>query len=188
MSAILQLWLPILATAALIFVASSLIHMVFKWHNADYKQLANEDEVRTAIRSGTPKPGQYVLPHCADMKEMQGTEMRKKYVEGPIAFMTVRANGVPTMGAALTQWFIYTIVIATIAGAVALQTYGLKGPASHAAHLVGMMSLLAYAGGSIQAGIWMGKPWGSVAKDVLDAVIYATISAQAFMWLWPSSA
>ena len=60
MSGIAQLWLPILSTAALIFIASSLIHMVFKWHNADYKKLANEDDVRAAIRATSPAPGQYV--------------------------------------------------------------------------------------------------------------------------------
>jgi hypothetical protein len=30
----------------------------------------------------------------------------------------------------------------------------------------------------------MGKPWPSVAKDVLDAAIYATITALTFGWLW----
>jgi hypothetical protein len=187
MSGIFQLWLPILATGVLIFVASSLIHMVFKWHNSDYRPLGNEDEVRAAIRHGAPAPGQYLLPYCADVKDMQGTEMRKKYVEGPIAFLTVRANGVPTMAPALTQWFIYTVAIAAITGGIALQTYGLKGDPRHAAHLVGVMSLLAYAAGSVQMGIWMGKPWRSVGKDVLDGVIYGVISAFTFMWLWPSA-
>ena len=53
------LWLPILVTAVLIFIASSLIHMVFKWHNADYLKFTNEDEVRAAIRSGGAAPGPY---------------------------------------------------------------------------------------------------------------------------------
>ena len=34
-------------------------------------------------------------------------------------------------------------------------------------------------------GIWMGKPRGAVAKDVVDEFIYASISALSFMWLWP---
>ena len=185
MNEILQLWLPILATAVLIFIASSLIHMVFKWHNSDYKKVSNEDEVRAAIRAGSPVPGQYVIPHCMDMKDMQGEVMKNKFVEGPIAFMTVRKNGPPAMGAALTLWFIYTLIIAAFAGCVACQVYGVKADSHQAGHLVGMLSLMAYAAGSVQLGIWMGKPWGSVAKEVFDGFIYATISALTFMWLWP---
>ena len=58
MSQISLLWLPILSTATLIVIASSLSHMVFKWHNADDKKLANEGDVRAAIRTGSPAPGQ----------------------------------------------------------------------------------------------------------------------------------
>src|SRR5580765_8102650 len=108
MSEILSLWLPILATAVFIFIASSLIHMVFKWHNSDYGKLGNEDDVRAAIRAQSPGPGQYIVPHCTDMKDMQDEAMMKKYVEGPIAFITVKKNGPPNMGTPLTLWFIYS--------------------------------------------------------------------------------
>ena len=185
MTGILQLWLPILTTAVLIFVASSLIHMVFKWHNSEYGKLANEDAVRAAIRAGSPAPGQYVLPHCADMKEMQGEAMQKKYVEGPIAFMTVRKNGPPTMGTALSLWFVYCLIIAAVTGCIALHVSGVNANANRAGSLVGVMSFLTYVGGSVQMGIWMGKPWSSVAKDALDGLIYAGISALVFAWLWP---
>lgn len=185
MSGILLLWLPILTTAVLIFIASSLIHMVFRWHNADYKKLANEDDVRAAIRAGSPPPGQYVLPHCADMKDMQGDAMQKKYVEGPIAFMTVRKNGPPTMGTALSLWFLYCVIVAAIAGGIALHVSGLNANANRAGYLVGAVSFLTYVGGSVQLGIWMGKPWAGVAKDALDGLIYALISALVFAWLWP---
>jgi len=180
-----QLWLPILVSAVAVFVASSLIHMVLKWHNSDYKKLSNEDAVRDAIRAGAPAPGQYVLPHCADMKDMQGEAMQKKFIDGPVGFLTLRKNGPPTMGGSLIQWFVFNLAIATVAAAIALQTYGLQGESHRAGHLVGMLSLMAYGGSSVQAGIWMGKPWVSVAKDLLDALIYATLSALTFVWLWP---
>ena len=32
MEAMTQLWMPILVTAVLIFIASSVIHMVIQWH------------------------------------------------------------------------------------------------------------------------------------------------------------
>ena len=41
-----SLWLPIVLAAVAVFVVSSLIHMVFRWHASDYRKLSNEDEVR----------------------------------------------------------------------------------------------------------------------------------------------
>lgn len=185
MSNVLQLWLPIVLTAVFIFIASSLIHMVFKWHNGDCRKLANEDEVSAAIRGGNPPPGQYVFPHCADMKEMQSDAMLKKYNEGPIGFLTLRPNGPPSMGPALITWFLFTLLLAAVAAFIAVTSIGLGAHPHVAAHLIGLVSLLAYGAGSIQAGIWMGKPWGSVAMDLLDAFIYAGISAMTFLYFWP---
>ena len=66
-----QLWLPILLGGIFCWFASALIHMLIKYHNADYKKLSNEDQVGDAIREGNPKPGLYHMPHCPDMKYMQ---------------------------------------------------------------------------------------------------------------------
>jgi hypothetical protein len=185
MSAIAQLWMPILITAVLIFVASSLIHMVFKWHNADYRQLANEDDVRAAVRAASPAPGQYVIPYCTDMKEMGGETMMKKLNDGPNAYITLRPNGMPNMGALLGQWFLLTLVVAAI---VAVVTAGAVAPgatnAASAAQLAGMITFLAYLVGSLCNAVWMGKSWGSTAKDALDAAIYGAITGVIFLKLW----
>ena len=36
MIGIMSLWLPIVLSAIIVFLASSVIHMVLKYHNADY--------------------------------------------------------------------------------------------------------------------------------------------------------
>ena len=70
MNALLSLWLPILLSAVVVFVISSLVHMVFKWHASDYSGFANEDAVRAAIRAGNPVPGRYVVPFCKDLNSL----------------------------------------------------------------------------------------------------------------------
>ena len=50
-----SLWLPIVLSAVLVFITSSIIHMVLKYHNRDYRKLPNEDAVRAAIRAGNPR-------------------------------------------------------------------------------------------------------------------------------------
>ena len=51
MVSLTALWLPIVLSAVAIFIASSVIHMVFKYHNSEYRQLPDEDGV-LAIGSG----------------------------------------------------------------------------------------------------------------------------------------
>ena len=51
---LLDLWMPILLGTFLAWIASAVIHMALKYHNSDYKELANEDEVGDAVRNGSP--------------------------------------------------------------------------------------------------------------------------------------
>ena len=182
---LLQLWMPILLSGVCVFVASSFIHMVVKWHASDYNALPNEDEVRAAIRKGAPAPGQYVLPHCSDHKDMAKPEMQAKYTEGPIGFLVINPNGPPAMGAALGKWFGFTLLVAFMAAYLASRTLA---PGTHylqVFRVVGAVSFLTYGFGSISSSIWMGKPWSSTFKDLADALIYGLLSAGIFGWLWP---
>ena len=180
-----QLWLPILLAALCVFLASSLIHMVVKWHASDYQSLPNEEEVRAALRKGSPAPGQYVLPHCADMKDMAGAAMQQKYQEGPVGMLTLSPTGQPAVGPALAKWFLFTLLVAFMAAYVASRSLA---PGTHylrVFRLVSVVSFLTYGFGGIPNAIWMGKPWRSVAKDLVDSLLYGLLSGGVFGWLWP---
>jgi hypothetical protein len=180
-----QLWIPIIVSAVLVFIASSLIHMVFKWHNSEYRKLPNEDAVRTVMRSGGATPGQYVIPHCADMKELKSPEMTQKFVEGPIAFLTLRPPGPPKMGGALGLWFALNVGVSVIAAYIAFKTMTPESTFYQVCRVTSAIGFMSYGIGSVTQGIWMGKPWSAVAKELLDAIIYAVILGCVFAWLWP---
>jgi len=176
MHALPHLPLAILAVAVAVFVASSLIHMVFKWHNADYLPLKNEDAVRDALRSATDGPGQYVLPYCGDMKAMQDPAVQQKFVEGPVGFVVLRPSGAPKMGGFLFKWFLLNLFVATIAAHAAAGA-AMVQPGRHMVfHAAAIVTFVAYATGSLSDGIWKGQPRKAVAKDLLDALIYAVVS------------
>ena len=180
-----QLWLPILLSAVFVFVASSLIHMVLKWHNPDYKGLPNEEEVRAGIRKGSPAPGMYVIPRCENMKDLGKPEMVEKFQEGPVGFLILRANGAPNLGKSLVQWFLYCAVISLFAAYLAAHTLEPGSNYIRVFRIVGTVSFMAHAGGSIPMGIWWGQPWRSVSKGILDGLIYSLVMAGTFGWLWP---
>lgn len=186
MNALLVLWLPILLSAVAVFIISSLVHMVFKWHASDYTGFSNEDAVRDAIRAGNPAPGRYVIPHCTDMKDMEKPEMQRKYEEGPIGHVVIGPNGMPNIGKFLGQWFVWTLVVSVVAGFLASQIFSLDpSRARAAAKLVGAVSFIGYGFGTITESIWGMRPWGSSAKYLLDAALYGIGAGLVFFWLWP---
>lgn len=184
---LLALWLPILLSAVVVFVISSLIHMVFKWHASDYKGFANEDAVRGALRVGNPEPGKrYVVPYCADMKEMGSEAMRKKYAEGPNAVVVFGPTGQPGMGRQLGVWFLWSLIIALGAGFIVAELVGISPWRARAgAKLVGAFTFAAYGLGTVTESIWMYRSWISSAKYLLDSALYAVGSALVFYHLWP---
>ena len=50
MVSVLALWLPILVAAVFVFIVSSIMHMVFSYHNSDFGGVPAEDEVRLMYR------------------------------------------------------------------------------------------------------------------------------------------
>jgi hypothetical protein len=179
------LWLPIVLSAVLVFIASSIIHMVLKYHSKDYTRLPNEDAVRAAIRTGNPPPAQYIIPYCSDMKAMETPEMKQKYLEGPVAVLNIMRPGPPTMGKALGQWFVFILVVSIFIAFAAAHAISAGAPYLHVFRVVGMIGFLAYGMGQVPAAIWMGKPWKVAVKELFDGLVYGLVAAGTFGWLWP---
>lgn len=64
MVSVLSLWLPILLSAVIVFLVSSLIHMVLGYHRTDFRKVPAEDDVMSALREFGIPPGDYLIP-CA---------------------------------------------------------------------------------------------------------------------------
>src|SRR5207247_7990723 len=111
MTGLSMLWLPILASAVIVFVASSIIHMMTPWHKGDYPKVPDEDKLINALRPLAIPPGDYMVPGCADMKEMRTPEFAEKRSKGPVMVMTVMPSGPVSMSGNLVQWFIYSVVV-----------------------------------------------------------------------------
>ncbi len=187
MLSLTQLWLPILLGALAVFFASSLVHMVFKWHNTDYSRLPNEDEVRAAMRKGATAPGAYITPWCSDMKDLAEPATQARFAEGPVAFVFVRPSGIPTMGPALGQWFVLNLVVAVFVAYLGSRLLAPGTPYLQVFRVAGTVALLAYGVGHVSDGIWGGRPWRVVAKDLLDALLYALVTGGVFGSLWPKA-
>ena len=83
MTTIAALWLPILLSAVVVFLASSVIHMMTPWHKGEYPKVPNEDGVMNALRPFAIPPGDYMVPRCENPKEMHTPEFQEKLKKGP---------------------------------------------------------------------------------------------------------
>jgi hypothetical protein len=182
-----ELWLPILLSAVAVFLASSVIHMALPIHKGDYKGLPREAEVAAAMRELGVTPGEYMIPHANSMKACGSPEMQAKYQQGPVGFLTILPNGMPSMGAALGQWFVYTLVVSVFAAYLAWTALGPGADYLAAFRFTGTVAVLAYATSNVSNSIWKGSSWGITLKFVFDGVVYGLVTAGVFGWLWPGA-
>lgn len=178
------LWLPILLSAAGVFIASSLIWTVVQWHNSDWKKLPDEERARDALK-GVP-PGQYTIPHATDGKARKDPEWLAKAKEGPAVMMVVWDGDPTAMGKQLLQWFIYCLVISTLIGAVASVMLHPGAGFAMVFHSVAIIGAMTYSGGHAMGSIWFGHSWARTIKDIVDGIVYALVTGAIFAWLWPA--
>jgi len=182
---LLQLWMPILLGTFLAWIASALIHVVAKYHNSDYQQISNEEEVMAAVRNGSPSLGIHSLPYCTDMSEMNKPEIQEKFKKGPVAMLTVFPNGLPNMGKLMPLQIGFFLVGCILIAYCATQVLTAGADYMVVFRFVSTVSFLAFGWANVPMSIWYGHPWSVTAKYLLDALIYGLVVAGCFAWLWP---
>ncbi|MGE3274552.1 MAG: hypothetical protein AB7O67_05535 [Vicinamibacterales bacterium] len=183
---VLALAVPILLSAVLVFVASSVMHMVLHYHDGDVRKVPNEDAVMNALRPFNLRPGDYVLPHPGSHEALKSPGFQEKLRKGPVAFMTVRPSGPPAMGLSLALWFVYAVLIGVFAGYIAGRALA---PGTHYLQVfrfVGASAFMGYSLALMQGSIWWGRNWGATLRSMADGLVYALLTAGTFGWLWPS--
>ncbi|MGH9714327.1 MAG: hypothetical protein ACRD5M_13600 [Candidatus Acidiferrales bacterium] len=178
------LWLPILLAAVIVFVASSIMHMVLPYHRGDYKQLPDETKVLAALRSAGLERGLYVFPFCTH-KDMKSPEVQEKYKQGPVGMLTVAPNGPPAMPKFLVLWFGYCLIIGFFVAYLTGHTVAPGAQYPVVFRVAGTAAFLGYGLGTLSNVIWKGQPWSMVIKEVFDGLAYGLLTAGTFGWLWP---
>lgn len=179
------LWLPILLSAVLVFVVSSIIHMATPLHKGDYSKLPREDEAMEALRNLSISPGNYAIPRPGSMADMKTEETRTKYEAGPVGFLHVLPSGPPAMGKSLLQWFLYSLVVAFFVAYITSRTVPVSEEYLQIFRVSGACAFMAFGLGQIHEGIWFGRNWPAVFRHVFGGFVYALTVAGCFAGFWP---
>ncbi|HKW51510.1 MAG TPA: hypothetical protein VJQ53_07230 [Candidatus Eisenbacteria bacterium] len=182
---IMSLWIPILLSAVLVFIVSSIIHMVLGYHRSDYKKLPSEDAVLEALRKFNIPPGDYHFPRPDTMKAMKDPAFIEKRTKGPVGLMTIMKPGPPAMGRELFQWFVYIVVVGIFAAYVAGRALAPGAPYLSVFRFVGTTAFACYSMALVQDHIWYKRSRSATLKSMFDGLVYACVTAGVFGWLWP---
>jgi len=184
MTSIPSLWLPILLSSILVFLASWLLHMLLPHHHSDFGRLAAEDEAQDALRRLNIPPGDYMIPCAGGPEGMKNPEFLAKLKKGPVVIMTVCPPGM-NMGTSLAKWFVYLLVVGVLAAYVAGRALPIGAPYLEVFRFAGCTAFIAYSVALWQDSIWYHRKWSTTIKNTIDGLIYGLLTAGVFGWLWP---
>jgi len=185
MTQLTALWLPILLSAIIVFVTSSIIHMVLPWHKSDYPKMPNEDKFADAVRPLAIPRGDYMVPRPASRDDMRSAEFAEKMKKGPVMMITVMRSGPMSMGRNLTQWFIFCLIVSLFAAYVAGRALPHGAQYLSVLRFAGVAAFLSYTVALWPMSIWYQRAWSITIKSTIDGLIYALLTAGTFGWLWP---
>ena len=183
MTPLTALWLPILLSAVIVFIASSILHMAPLWHRNDYPRLDNQDSIMDALRDKVP-PGTWFMPRSKDMKEMRTPEFKEKMKRGPVVMMTVFPGEI-SMARNLSLWFVHLLVIAIFAAYITSRALPPHASYIEVFRFAGATAFIAHAVALWQIVIWYNRSLSMTLKETFDGLIYALLTAGVFGWLWP---
>jgi hypothetical protein len=184
MVSVTALWIPILLSAVIVFVASSIMHMVLPYHRSDYKQLPDEDKVLATLRAAGVKRAVYVFPFCTH-KDMKSPAVVEKQKQGPVGTMTVFPSGPVNMGKYLVMWFVFCVIVGFFTAYLTGRTVPFGAHYLKVFRVAGTAAFMAYGVGQLNDSIWKGQPWSNTIKHVFDGLVFGLLTAGTFGWLWP---
>ena len=185
MVALTSLWLPIVLSAVLVFLASFVLHMLVPFHRSDYRKLLAEDDVMEALRRFNIPPGDYMMPCSTGPAAMRDPKFLEKMSKGPVMVATFMPGGSIRMGGQLAQWFVYCLVVSLLAAH--LTGFALR-PGEHrheVFHFAGIVSFIGYSLALLQQSIWYHRSWATTLRYMVDGLIFGLLTGGVFGWLWP---
>ena len=185
MVSLLSLWLPILLSSVIVFVVSSIIHMMSPWHKNDYPKLENEEKILDALRGFSIPGGDYMMPMPSARAELRSSEFAERMKKGPLLTMTIWPGGAMNMSKPLIMWFLYSVVMGIFGGYVAGRALPTGAEYLQVFRFVGTTTFLGYAAALWQMSIWYRRSLRTTFKLTIDGLVYALVTAGTFGWLWP---
>ena len=180
------LWLPIVLSAVLVFVAQQASS---PWCSATTTRITPRCPTRTPCgpRSGAGirRPKQYVIPYC-EPKDMGSPRPSGSSRRVPSCVLNLKPTGSFGMGPSLVQWFVFSLVLSFFVAYVASHALpaGSGIPAGVPDRGRGLRSWGTPPGNCRPPSGWASRGWWP-EESVRRAGVRAGDGGRSFGWLWP---
>ncbi len=180
-----QLWLPILLSAIVVFIASALAWTVLPHHRADFKAVPDQKKFDDALASLGIKPGLYMFPYSDDPKNaMKDPAYVERWKAGPCGTFNLFAKS-PNMGRNMALSFVFYLITSVFVAYVCTLALGAGDSYMRVFQIAGTVAIMAYSFGAIPKDIWFSTPPRAVITNLIDGIIFGLLTAGVFGWLWP---
>ncbi|MEZ6318591.1 MAG: hypothetical protein R3B49_07545 [Phycisphaerales bacterium] len=182
---LLDLWLPIVLSAVIAFVASFVMWMVLPIHKPDIKALPDEGKFNGAIAPLGLKPGLYMFPNCQGGENMKSEGFQERWRAGPWGTINVLGTA-PNFIRNLAINLIEMLAISFVVAYLSTMALHRGDEYMHVFRFIGASAIGCYVLGHYAGGAFMGTPLRFQITNTIDGVIYALLTAGTFAWLWPA--
>jgi hypothetical protein len=180
------LWLPIIVSAVVCFVAGFVIWVMLPHHKSDWRPLPDEDGIMDKMRAAGVDTGMYLLPFAGDHAAQQDPVWVEKVKAGPVGFMLVMdGSKMLSMGPTLFKNFLVLLLMGVMIAYVGSATLPMGTDYLKVFQVTGSVAIVGYSLGGLPKAIFWGWSWKVVGKEILDGVAYSLLTAGVFGWLWP---
>lgn len=189
MDFLLHLWLPILLSAAAVWVVSTLFGMPFLHHKNDWIGLPPAEENALMefirVRGGGIKPGNYLFPDFRTREAMESEKVSTALKEGPVGHLSVWQPPLG-MGGKLAATFLVYLVASVLIAYHTSVVIPKAAEFGRVFQVVGTAGVLAYSFAFIPNAIWFGAHKRTIALSIIDGIVYGAITGVIFAWQWPA--
>jgi hypothetical protein len=182
-----ELLLPILLSAVACLAISILTWGVLPFHTREHHRLSTEPHLLDALRRDMPAPGIYSFPFRGPRGALSSrADVAANLDRGPVGYIVIGKSGAPDVVGRLVAHFVFFVIVASLAGFVAISA-GLKdgAPFERVFRVVAMVSSMALVLGAAPESIWFNRPWKSWILQCADGLACGLATGGVFGWFWP---
>ena len=178
------LWLPIILSAAAVWIASALCWMALPHHKKDHIALPNEDAFSASLRAMNIPPGNYIFPNCSG-RSHKDPAFQERWKQGPNGLLGIWRE--VNMGRNMILTFLVYLVISIFIAYLGWVVLVPGADASQVFQALGTAGVLAYCFSHIPNAIWFNAYPRAILMNILDGIAFGLITGGIFTWLWPAA-
>lgn len=183
---LIELWLPVVLSAAAVWIVSTIFGMPFLHHKNDWIGLpaADEEGLMEHLRSRGIKAGNYLFPDFRTREAMESEKTKVALEQGPVGHLSLWQPPLGMAGKMAATMLVHLAASTLIAYLASLVLP--RGTAFlRVFHVVVVAGVLAYCFAFLPNAIWFGAYRRTIFISIIDGVVYGIIIALIFAWRWP---